>query len=100
MAERKNNSAHRETVPYIVYESTIAHMERQIKRLWILLTVMAIALFGSILIPRRDIIYEASDEIQTSDCNIINNKLIPNTSVLAEMSENNDKKRRPGGHIK
>lgn len=100
MEKRKNNSSHRETVPYIVYEGTIAHMERQIKRLWILLTITAIALVGSILIPRRDIIYEASGEIQTSDCNITNDKLIPNTSVLAEMSENHDKKRRTGGHIK
>ena len=100
MEKRNNNSVHRETVPYIVYEGTIAHMERQIKRLWILLIIAVIALVGSILIPRRDIIYEASDEIQTSDCNITNDKLIPNTSVFAEMSENHDKKRRTGGYIK
>lgn len=36
-----------ENVPYIVHESAMARMERQIKRLWIALIVALAMLFGS-----------------------------------------------------
>lgn len=36
-----------ESVPYIVHESSMARMERQIKRLWISLIVSVILLFAS-----------------------------------------------------
>lgn len=36
-----------ESVPYIVHESSIARMERQIKRLWIALIVAVCLLFAS-----------------------------------------------------
>ena len=36
-----------ESVPYIVHESSMARMERQIKRLWIALIVSLAMLFGS-----------------------------------------------------
>ena len=36
-----------ESVPYIVHESAMARMERQIKRLWIALIVAACLLFAS-----------------------------------------------------
>lgn len=36
-----------ESVPYIVHESSMARMERQIKRLWIALIVAIVLLFAS-----------------------------------------------------
>ena len=36
-----------ESVPYIVHESSMARMERQIKRLWISLIVAVVLLFAS-----------------------------------------------------
>lgn len=36
-----------ESVPYIVHESSMARMERQIKRLWIALLVVVVMLFAS-----------------------------------------------------
>lgn len=36
-----------ESVPYIVHESSMARMERQIKRLWIALLVVIFMLFAS-----------------------------------------------------
>lgn len=33
------------TVPYVVHEATVARQERQIKRMWISLIVLAVALF-------------------------------------------------------
>ena len=39
-----------ENVPYIVHESSMARMERQIKRLWIALIVSVVLLFASIAI--------------------------------------------------
>ena len=36
-----------ESVPYIVHESSMARMERQIKRLWIALIVSVVLLFTS-----------------------------------------------------
>ena len=44
----KGKEAHApESVPYIVHESSIARMERQIKRLWIALIVVIAMLFAS-----------------------------------------------------
>ena len=36
-----------ESVPYIVHESSIARMERQIKRLWITVLVLIVMLVGT-----------------------------------------------------
>lgn len=36
-----------ESVPYIVHESSIARMERQIKRLWITVLVLIFLLVGT-----------------------------------------------------
>ena len=36
-----------ESVPYIVHESSVARMERQIKRLWIAVIVAVCLLFAS-----------------------------------------------------
>ena len=36
-----------ESVPYIVHESSMARMERQIKRLWITVLVMIVMLIGT-----------------------------------------------------
>jgi preprotein translocase subunit SecY len=44
----KGKEAHApESVPYIVHESSMARMERQIKRLWIALIVSVVLLFAS-----------------------------------------------------
>ena len=44
----KSKEAHApENVPYIVHESSMARMERQIKRLWIALIVAVCLLFAS-----------------------------------------------------
>ena len=44
----KGKEAHApESVPYIVHESSMARMERQIKRLWIALIVVIAMLFAS-----------------------------------------------------
>ena len=44
----KGKDAHApESVPYIVHESSMARMERQIKRLWIALIVSVCLLFAS-----------------------------------------------------
>ena len=44
----KGKEAHApESVPYIVHESSMARMERQIKRLWIALVVSVVLLFTS-----------------------------------------------------
>lgn len=43
----KNVKSAPENVPYIVHESSMAGMERQIKRLWIVLLVVVVALFAS-----------------------------------------------------
>ena len=44
----KGKEAHTpESVPYIVHESSMARMERQIKRLWIALIVVIAMLFAS-----------------------------------------------------
>ena len=44
----KGKEAHApESVPYIVHESSMARMERQIKRLWIALIVAVALLFAS-----------------------------------------------------
>ena len=44
----KGKEAHApESVPYIVHESSMARMERQIKRLWIALIVAVCLLFAS-----------------------------------------------------
>ena len=44
----KGKDAHApESVPYIVHESSMARMERQIKRLWLSLIVSVILLFAS-----------------------------------------------------
>lgn len=47
----KGKEAHApESVPYIVHESSMARMERQIKRLWIALIVAIALLFASSVI--------------------------------------------------
>ena len=43
----KNVKNEPENVPYIVHESSMARMERQIKRLWIALIVAIVLLFAS-----------------------------------------------------
>ena len=43
----KNVKSAPENVPYIVHESSMARMERQIKRLWIALLVVIFMLFAS-----------------------------------------------------
>ena len=44
----KGKEAHApESVPYIVHESSMARMERQIKRLWIALIASVVLLFSS-----------------------------------------------------
>lgn len=44
----KGKDAHApESVPYIVHESSMARMERQVKRGWIALIVALVMLFGS-----------------------------------------------------
>ena len=43
----KNAKIAPENVPYIVHESSMARMERQIKRLWIALVVAVCLLFAS-----------------------------------------------------
>ena len=44
----KGKEAHApESVPYIVHESSMARMERQIKRLWIALIATVCLMFGS-----------------------------------------------------
>jgi hypothetical protein len=44
----KGKDAHApESVPYIVHESSMARMERQIKRLWIAVIVAVVLLFAS-----------------------------------------------------
>ena len=44
----KGKEAHApESVPYIVHESSMARMERQIKRLWIAVIVAVVLLFAS-----------------------------------------------------
>lgn len=44
----KGKEAHApESVPYIVHESSMARMERQIKRLWIALIASVVLLFAS-----------------------------------------------------
>lgn len=43
----KNVKSAPENVPYIVHESAMARMERQIKRLWIALLVVICMLFAS-----------------------------------------------------
>ena len=43
----KNAKSAPENVPYIVHESSMARMERQIKRLWIVLIVAVTLLFSN-----------------------------------------------------
>ena len=43
---KSKNKTH-ETVPYIVHESSMARMERQIKRIWIAVIVAVCLLFAS-----------------------------------------------------
>lgn len=43
----KNMKSAPENVPYIVHESSVARMERQIKRLWIAIIVAVCMLFAS-----------------------------------------------------
>ena len=43
----KNAKSAPENVPYIVHESTMARMERQIKRLWITILVLIFLLVGT-----------------------------------------------------
>lgn len=43
----KEHSNPKEPIPYLAYESTMARMERTIKRLWILLIIVVTMLVGS-----------------------------------------------------
>ena len=43
----KNKTAMHDSVPYIVHESTMARMERTIKRLWIAILTLIFLLVGS-----------------------------------------------------
>lgn len=43
----ENDNTTRESVPYIVHESTLAKMERQVKRLFILCILIFLALIGT-----------------------------------------------------
>ena len=43
----KNAKSAPENVPYIVHESSMARMERQIKRLWITVLVLIVMLVGT-----------------------------------------------------
>ena len=43
----KNVKSAPENVPYIVHESTMARMERQIKRLWIAILILIFLLVGT-----------------------------------------------------
>lgn len=97
MENTKTKSSHGATVPYIVYESAIASMERYIKRLWLLLIVAVIALVGSILMPGRYIVYKMPGGSQTSNITMIDVKSIPSTavSVRAETRESHGKKKQP-----
>ena len=45
--EGKSIEAYKDPVPYIVYESTMARMERTIKKLWIMLIIMVVVMFAS-----------------------------------------------------
>ena len=52
-----------ESVPYIVHESSMARMERQIKRLWIALIVSVVLLFaGSAIFTWAWVQYDYSSE--------------------------------------
>ena len=58
-----------ENVPYIVHESSMARMDRQIKRLWIALIVAIVLIFASIAIFTYALLqYDySSEEIVTVD---------------------------------
>ena len=75
-----------ESVPYIVHESSIARMERQIKRLWIALIVSLAMLFGSNI---GWIIYESQFETfyyeQDGEC--VNNVNIGEQGDLSNGAE-------------
>lgn len=60
----KGKEAHApESVPYIVHESSMARMERQIKRLWIALVVcITIAVCGMIAVHAGWLYYESQFE--------------------------------------
>lgn len=62
MAEEKSVAS----VPYIVHESALARMERTIKRLWIIIILLIVLLFGSNAVW---IWYESQfmDEVVTQD---------------------------------
>lgn len=53
----------KENVPYLVFESAMARMERIVKRLWILLILLAVLLVGSNV---AWIVYESQWEVVES----------------------------------
>ena len=63
-----------ESVPYIVHESSMARMERQIKRLWIAVIVSVALLFSSgAIFTYAWLQYDySSEEIVTVDGDIVN----------------------------
>ena len=67
-----------ENVPYIVHESSMARMERQIKRLWITILVLIFLLVGTngawlYYESQRETIYqEVTQEAETGTNNEVN----------------------------
>ena len=56
-----------EPVPFIVHESAMARMERTVKRLWILLILLAVFLVGTNV---AWIIYESQFETQSAEVEV------------------------------
>ena len=60
----KNKTSMHDSVPYIVHESTMARMERTIKRLWITILTLIFLLVGSNCLW---LYYESKEVTQEAD---------------------------------
>ena len=81
----KNVKNEPESVPYIVHESSMARMERQIKRLWITVIVIIVMLFATngawiLYESQMETIYqEVTQEADTGTNNFVGSDMIGET---------------------
>ena len=81
---KSKNKTH-ETVPYIVHESSMARMERQVKRLWITILTLIFLLVGSNCVwiwrnSQWETVYqEVTQEADTGTNNFVGGDMIGET---------------------
>ena len=99
MAEKKCNHCgtdkNPDNVPYIAHESAMARSERNIKRLWIIILVLIVALIGTNLAQiihesQNEVVEETSTTITQDNADSYNNYIGNDGDIVNGKADNNN----------